>query len=144
MFSAISSRPSPPLFLIVLHIQTAAQQVNNNETPICEPTTTVLHVSFFSPYQSSRPIEKAISDQSSKTNGTYANVRSIRVASSCPSNRKRNIVAWMMETTLVKAELTMRLLAAWDWADVVGWNSSKVSTASDKLPVTAATTSKVM
>ena len=48
----------------------------------------------------------------------------------------------MMETTLVEAELTMKPSAARDWADVVGWSSSKVSTASDKLPVTAATTLK--
>lgn len=72
-------------------------------------------------------------DQSSKINGTHANARSFRVASSCLSKRKIYLIVSIMEMTLVEAELTINPSVARDWPDVVGWNSSKVSTASDKL-----------
>lgn len=115
-----SSFPSPPVSLILCHIHTARLMEKRSRPTICKLIRAILHLLFFPLYHSNKPNKYSTIARSSINSGDQAKAKSLRVACSCPSNRKRSIVEVIADMTAVIAELHKNPSAARTRDDSVG------------------------
>lgn len=138
-----SSRPKPPISLIVNHIHIEIQIQYPKRSTNCVLINEVRHRLFFPAYHNVRPKRHSTIATSKSTSGDHAIARSLRVAESRPSNLNRSIVATTTDIMEVRAELQSSPSAARMRAVCVGWNSSNVSMANESPASKADTTLSV-